>query len=246
MEFIDLHIHLQDYKANFATDMVKKAQKSGLKKMVCAGTSSRDWAQVALWAEQNPQSVVPAFGLHPWHVASEQPDWEEKLRDFLSAFPHALLGETGLDGLKPDFDKQQKYFERQAELAAELKRPLIIHAVKAFSGFAHLWKKLPEKFMFHSFNARVEQLRDILRHNGYVSFNVSVLKNRDCERLAAEISGDRILFESDGPYQPREKGGISTPLSIPELISFFAAVRGEDVEELAVRVMQNSEEFIHV
>lgn len=246
MEFIDLHIHLQDYKANFATDMVKKAQKSGLKKMVCAGTSSRDWERVALWAEQNPQSVVPAFGLHPWHVASEQPDWEEKLRNFLSAFPQAPVGETGLDGLKPDFDKQQTCFERQVELAAELKRPLIIHAVKAFSGFAHLWKKLPEKFMFHSFNARVEQLRDILRHNGYVSFNVSVLKKRDCERLAAAVPVDRILFESDGPYQPREKGEISTPLAIPELISFFAKIRGEDVEELAARVMQNSEEFIHV
>ena len=66
------------------------------------------------------------------------------------------------------------------------------------------------------------------------------------ERLAAAVPVDRILFESDGPYQPREKGEISTPLAIPELISFFAEIRGEDVEELAARVMQNSEEFIHV
>lgn len=246
MEFIDLHVHLQDYKANFATDIVKKAQKSGLKKMVCAGTSSDDWEQVARWAEREPGLIVPAFGLHPWHVAKENPGWEEKLRGFLSAFPASLVGETGLDGFRPDFDGQLKSFERQIELAAELKRPLIVHAVKAFSRFGELWKKLPDRFMFHSFNAGVGQLREILRYGGYVSFGASILKNRDCERIVAAVPGDRLLFESDGPYQPREKGGTSSPFFIPELLSVFAGIRGEDVEELAVRVLRNSEEFVHV
>nr|QIM10615.1 hypothetical protein PlAlph_5070 [uncultured Alphaproteobacteria bacterium] len=246
MEFIDLHIHLQDYKANFATDIVKKAQKSGLKKMVCAGTSSRDWEQVSQLSERNPELIIPAFGLHPWHVTKEQSDWEEKLHVFLTAYPKALIGETGLDGLKPDMEMQKKYFEQHIRMANEFHRPLIIHAVKAFAFFDSLWKALPEKFMFHSFNARTEQLQDILRRGGYVSFNASILRNRDCERIVKSVSADRLLFESDGPYQPRDKGGISSPFFISELISAFAAIRGENTEELAARVYQNSLEFINV
>lgn len=246
MEFIDLHIHLQDYKANFATDIVKKAQKSGLKKMVCTGTSSRDWEQVAQWSRQNPQLIVPAFGLHPWHVAAEQSGWEEKMLNFLEAFPRALVGESGLDRLKPDEDMQKKFFERQIKMASDLHRPLIIHAVRAFSVFDSLFASLPEKFMFHSFNARTEQLLDILRHGGYVSFNASILKNRDFEKISKTVPADRILFESDGPYQPKDKGGISTPFFIPELIALFAKARGENADELAERAYQNSLEFINV
>lgn len=246
MEFIDLHIHLQDYKANCATDIVKKAQISGLKKMVCAGTSSHDWMQVARWAEQEPQLIIPAFGLHPWYAPAEQQGWEDRLTGFLSAFPSALVGETGIDGLKPDTDAQKKCFEFHARLASDLRRPLVVHVVKAFSFFEGLWQTLPEKFMFHSFNAREEQLREILRHGGYVSFNASILKNRDSLKLATVVPSDRLLFESDGPYQPQNKGELSVPFFIPELITFFAKARGEDVEELAARAYQNSMEFIHV
>lgn len=246
MEFIDLHIHLQDYKLNFATDIVKKAQKSGLKKMVCAGTSPDDWEQVAAWAREYPQTIVPAFGLHPWQVTKENSGWEEKLRGFLSAFPGSLVGETGLDGLKPDINLQRADFGRHLELAAELKRPLIIHAVRAWHLFNDVWPRLPEKFMFHSFNARPEQLREIIRRGGYVSFNASILRNRDFETIAAAVPADRILLESDGPYQPPVKGEVSTPFFIPLLLRRLAAARGCDEEELAQSVFHNSQEFINV
>lgn len=244
MEFIDLHIHLQDYSENCATDIVKKAQKTGLKKLVCTGTKEQDWSFVADFALCYPELIVPAFGLHPWHVGQEQEGWQEKLHDFLLRFPQALVGETGLDKLKPDFELQKKCFEQQVSIAKAFNRPLIVHAVKAFADMSPFWKKMPPKFMFHSFNARVEQLREVLRYDGYVSFGASVLKNRDAEHILQYVPTEKFLLESDGPYQAPVKSDVSSPFFIPELLQKIADIRGDDVEELAYEIYQNSLRFI--
>ena len=36
MQFIDTHLHLQDYKTGFATDIVKEALTGGVDRLVCA------------------------------------------------------------------------------------------------------------------------------------------------------------------------------------------------------------------
>ena len=64
MQFIDTHLHLQDYKTGFATDIVKEALTGGVDRLVCAATGMFDWDKVARFAKQYPGTVVPAFGLH--------------------------------------------------------------------------------------------------------------------------------------------------------------------------------------
>ncbi len=246
MEFIDTHIHLQDYEENFATDIVKKAQKSGLKKMICAAIEPGDWQKVADFARQYPDLVVPAFGVHPWQVAGISEDWAERLKQYLNIFPSALIGETGLDGLKPDFDLQQKFFSAHLELAREYNRPIIIHAVKAVDVMSGFFKQMPQKFMFHSFNGKVEHLHNILCHGGYVSFSASILKNRDMEKIIKAVPLNKILLESDGPYQALNKGEISSPFFIAEILKKFALVLNTNVEELSQQIYRNSLEFINV
>ena len=246
MEFIDLHIHLQDYEANFATDIVKKAQKFGLKKMVCAATCLDDWQKVADFAQKYPDLVVPAFGVHPWHVADISADWSEQLKQYLNDFPSALIGETGLDGLKPEFELQQKFFSAHLELAQKYNRPIIIHSVKAVAELNKFWSQMPPKFMIHSFNGKTEHLREILAHNGYVSFSASILKNREMKNIIRTVPLNRLLLESDGPYQAFEKGAISSPFFIVEMLHRFALVLNLKVEDLSQQIYNNSLEFTNV
>lgn len=246
MEFIDLHIHLQDYTDDFATDIVKKAQKSGLKKIVCAGTSPDDWKKVADLTEQYPDFVIPAFGLHPWYIDRAGEMWRDSLENYMQNFPCALVGETGIDGLKPDVFLQKEYFKFHIKSAQIFNRPLIIHAVKSFAQFDDLWNLLPEKFMFHSFNAHLEQLKQILRYGGYVSFGNSILKNKNFEQIIISTPKEKILCESDGPYQPLQKGEISTPFQITDLIRRIAEIRNDTVEYTAYQIYCNSLEFINV
>jgi Tat protein secretion system quality control protein TatD with DNase activity len=60
-----------------------------------------DWDLVASIARQFPQHIVPAFGMHPWYACcAPGTAWLQQLETLLVAFPHAVVGEVGLDKLK--------------------------------------------------------------------------------------------------------------------------------------------------
>lgn len=245
MEFIDTHIHLQDYKQKCATDIIKAAEEAGLKKLVCAAVLESDWQKIAALAEQYPEAVVPAFGLHPWHLQDISSDWQAHLEQMLSAFPQALVGETGLDRLRnPDKQPQFDIFQTHIFLAEKYRRPLLVHAVKAAEWLDECWKILPQKFVMHSFNGRMDLLQKAVKAGGYISFSASILKNRDKEQIIRAVPADRLLVETDGPYQAPEKGRESNPGFIPRLIESIAEIRGEESSSLAQKIYQNSLEFI--
>jgi len=245
MDFTDMHIHLQDYKTNFATDIINKAVSAGFRRLVCAATKESDWEKTASFARHYPDLVVPAFGIHPWYVNCALKGWQKRIKQYFAAFPHALVGECGFDGLHSYTSLQQDVLEEHIRLAKELNRPLIIHAVKADLVLSEFWSEMPSKFMFHSFNGRPEQLRPILRRNGYVSLGLSILKNRDFAEIARLIPQERLLVESDGPYQSGESGKESAPDQIPWLITQIAAHRHDDALELAAQIHKNAGEFIY-
>lgn len=246
MQFIDTHIHLQDFKSNCATDIINQAQKSGVKKLICVSSVAADWAKVAEMAKEYAPFVVPAFGLHPWYVEEKEDYWAQKLEEYLQVFPKALIGECGLDKLKnPNFEKQAEVFAKQIDLAKKYSRPLIIHAVKADEWLNEFWKKLPESFVFHSFTSSAEFAQKIIKYGGFIGFNFSLLRSKNKEKLLKFLPADKILLETDGPYQGPAKGEEVLPNLLPKILAEIAAIRGEDKEVLARRIYQNSEEFIN-
>lgn len=245
MQFIDTHIHLQDYKTKNTPQIITAALSAGVAQMVCASTSEADWQAVASLAGAYPGQVIPAFGLHPWHLDNTVSDWEVRLEGLLQKYSSALVGESGLDRLKnPDKEPQNSIFRIHIELAHCLKRGLIVHAVKAQDWLEEYWKILPERFVFHSYNGKAELLKKIIKAGGYVSFSHSVLRNPAREEILKAVPRERLLVETDGPYQGLE-GKDSTPEQLPELLKRIAALRGEDYQELSVTVYQNSLRFIY-
>lgn len=245
MKFIDTHIHLQDYKQKCATDIIASAKGSEAEKLVCAAIIEDDWGLVASLAEEYPDFIVPAFGLHPWYSDKVDDGWERRLAGFLTRFPQALVGETGLDRIRfREKEPQFQIFQIHVALAKEYCRPLLIHAVKAAEWLDECWKSLPQKFVMHSFNGRYELLQKALKAGGYVSFSASIFANVDREKIISSVSPDRLLVETDGPYQAPKRGTESEPASIPEQIEKIASVRGEDPMELAEQILKNSLEFI--
>lgn len=245
MEFIDTHIHLQDYKQKCATDIIASAINAGCKKLVCAAVVEGDWRKIAVLAEQYPDIVIPAFGCHPWYIEQISENWEQRLEQMLKQFPCALVGETGLDRIHhPEKEPQLAFFKIQITLAQKYHRPLLIHAVKANEWLEDCWNILPQKFVMHSFNGRFELLNKALKAGGYISFSASILKNRDKERLIRAIPLNKLLAETDGPYQAFEKDSESEPTFIPALIRQLALIRGEEEEKLARQIYLNSLEFV--
>ena len=81
----------------------------------------------------NP-NIVFSVGLHPWDVSE---DWEEKIEAIQRGATHDrvwAIGECGLDKIcGASFDLQLKAFHAQITIAETLRKPMVIHCVKAFN-----------------------------------------------------------------------------------------------------------------
>lgn len=247
MQFIDTHIHLQDYKTRYAREIIASAASQGVKKFVCAGTKPADWQQVAELYETFPEQVVPTFGLHPWYVEDAPQNWEAQLVEWLEKYPQALIGECGLDGHRSkNPEPQNRIFQKHLELAEKYRRPLLIHAVKCWEWMEQYWPRMSEKFVFHSFASSREVLQKIVSHGGYVSFSFSILAKAGKGQIIAAAPREKILLETDGPYQSPEKGTETSPENLPRLAAEIAALRREPLADFSAQVYQNSEEFVNV
>lgn len=241
MKFIDTHLHLQDYKTKFATDIIAEAVSAGVECMVCAAVTEKDWEKIASLTESNPENIIPAFGIHPWMSGMVADGWEKRLSGFLERFPQALVGESGLDKLKvPEDEPQSVVFKKQAELAVQYRRPLIIHAVRAQSLLERYWSVLPPKFVLHSYNGKPELLKQAVDRGGYISFSPSIMNNPAKEKIVKSVPVERVLIETDAPG----KNEMSVARKIPDLAASLAKLSGRNFEEFSRQVYQNSMEFI--
>ena len=241
IQFMDSHIHLQDYNANNTTEIIHAAEACGVDKFIVVSSTEEQWAEVLKLAQTYPNQIIPALGIHPWYIEQTRNGWEERLENLLLQNPQALVGECGLDRIKnPELAPQGKVFRTQLELAQQYRRSLLIHAVKAAEWLEEFWKLLPERSVFHAFGGRIEMLKKILNYGGYAAFGFSIFKNRDAQQILRYIPADRILFETDAPYMHPTKGQQNLPQYLPEIAQKIAEIRGEDLETLATQVYQNS------
>ena len=247
MQFMDSHIHLQDFKTKNATDIIKNALIIGVNKLVCVSALESDWPKVALLSEQFPNIVIPAFGIHPWYADKVQPEWNLRMAAYLQKYPHALVGEVGLDRFHDkNFEPQNSIFKTQIDLAKQYNRPLIIHAVRSHGWLDKYWSVLPQKFVVHSFNGRRELLNKIIAAGGYVSLSSSILKNPHKEDIVQLIPPERLLLETDSPSQSIYQTKEGNPVELPVLAAEIAALQNKDVETVVMQIYQNSLEFINV
>lgn len=239
MRFVDTHIHLQDFDTP-AEEVICLLRQNGVDKCICISATEDDWEKVGKLAQKFPQTVIPAFAVHPWHATTPQSGWQERLEQKLKDFPQALIGECGLDLLKgAEISLQQKVFEEHIALAKQYNRTLLLHMVKAWNLLNDYWKILPHPFVIHSFNGSAEMLRQVIKYDGYIAVNSKILQVKHAKEVIKDVPKDRLLLETDAPYQSK----IS---DLPHLCEKIALIRGERVEDLVDNVYYNSLRIINL
>lgn len=172
-------------------------------------------------------NVPLSIGIHPWHT--DEGDTAQACCDLIPwlDLPQVwLVGEAGIDRLRGgNIELQMEVFETQASLAAEAKKPLIIHCVKAFDEVIRLHKtRFPhEPWIIHGFRGKPEQARQLLREGFFLSFG----EHYNDEALCL-CPLDRLMMESD-----ENTSGIDT------LYARAAILRGMEAEELKEQVNRN-------
>ena len=241
MQFMDTHIHLQDFNAKNTTEIIQAAEAVGVDRFICVSAQEKEWSAVLQLAAARPGRIIPALGLHPWYLAQAEDGWEKRLAEKLEQNPQALVGECGFDRLKnSDFERQRSFFEIQLSLARKYRRSLLIHAVRAAEWLEGFWKILPERSVFHAFGGRIEMLKKVLDCGGYAAFGFAIFRTRDGAEILKNIPAERLLFETDSPYMSEIRGEENKPQYLPQIALRIAEIRGDNPEQLAAQVYENS------
>lgn len=174
--------------------------------VIDASTTSELYQALEALSEQRPKQ----------HVVSEH-DWRPRLIAALKANPCAIVGEIGIDKAavipgsraKTKLQHQLELLHKQVAIAAEYKRPVSMHCVRAYGHMLELFSKLtpdlcPTKVMLHSYGGSPDEIPKYCKLKGigdrfFFSFSHAI-NGRTPEKLMARIAAvpdDRLLIESD-------------------------------------------------
>ncbi len=163
-----------------------------------------------------------SVGLHPWHINKYNlTTCTDLLMDVVNLSIVFAVGEIGIDrAIDVPISTQMQYFEAQLNIARAVQKPVIIHAVKSYSDLMPFLKKTKVPFIFHGFTGNIQQAKEMLKYNAYLSFG-KILFEEKYQDVLAQIPNDRFLLETD-----------SAKISINQIYDLAANAKAIEVDEL--------------
>ena len=255
MIFCDAHFHLIPSEEALGTRSLPRglgvtaahspeeflAQEARVKELnaslIPAPGNDNSSARLSPCAQTCSPRVHQSFGLHPQAPFSDERDFALRL-EFLESLLRErrvqAVGECGLDFFTQEFSAkraaQEKAFAAQLDLAARHKVPAIVHARKAmqeiFESAAAL-KKVPA-VVFHSFAGTLADARSLLSKgvNAYFSFGKPLMNGAKKAILCVRaLPLDRLLFETDAPYQTLKGEKATSPAEIADVYQAAFEIR---------------------
>jgi TatD DNase family protein len=243
---IDTHCHLADpaYDPDRVA-VLARAAEAGVRAVVVIGETPESADRALALAATRPQLACTA-GLHP-HEASR---WRPELGDWLlRSLQHPRVLAAGEMGLDYHYDHsprevQRAAFDAQLAIAADCRKPAIVHAREADDDVAAALQAHPRAVaILHSFSSGDGLLRAGVALGHYVSFSGMVTFRS--WRQDAAIRGvplDRLLIETDGPYLAPvpHRGRRNEPGYVRMVAERIAEVLGLDVAEVIARTGANA------
>lgn len=270
--FFDAHTHLQFLPFDADRDaVIGRARDAGVR-MVLVGTQlSTSEGGLAL-AGRYPGEMWAAVGFHPAHASeyarhhdeNEQPTAEreefdiERLRGLAADARVVAIGECGLDYYRMPPDEreaarnkelQRSVFHEQVLLAAEVKKPLMVHCRSAFTDVisvlhdAHYPVSCARSpGIIHFFTGTPDDARAFLDIGFSFTFGGVVTFARAYDEAIRMIPQDRILSETDAPYvaPAPNRGKRNEPAYVVETVKKLAELKGLSVERMAEQINENA------
>ena len=261
MQLIDSHCHLLDYQIEGKLDtIIDRAKNSSVGRMICVGTSEKDWVPYRELRAQNSTCIEYTVGLHPCYVNE---DWELQVNQisnfFIPPYMPIALGEIGLDYFHLPKDPvqageqillQEAAFQQQLMLAADLHCPIIIHSRQALDDCIRIiddssvdWQRI----VFHCFSYDAKAIRRIRERGGRASFTgIVTYKSAHTVREALIEQGLEVLMlETDCPYLSPEpkRGQANEPAYLQHIAAFCAQLLQIPYAQFCDQVTRNTEQF---
>jgi TatD DNase family protein len=244
---IDTHAHL-DACAEPPAELLRRAREVGVERVITVGSGLTS-CRAALRICEAEAGVAAALGIHPHQADAAGPADLDELRRLLAHPGAVAVGETGLDYYR-DYaarDRQRTLFRAQADLAAELGKPLVVHTRAAEEDTLAVLETLPQDLcvILHCFSA-LGLLPAALEHGWYISFagNVTYPKAEALRLAVARVPKERLLAETDSPYLAPQpvRGRPNEPAHVVHVLAALAEARGAEADELERLIETNADE----
>ena len=239
--YFDTHAHYDDDRFQADREEVladlKNAGVTLAMDIGCDMTTSLKAVQIA---ESHP-FVYAAVGTHPHEAQHMKPGDLELYRALCQRPKVRAIGEIGLDYYwDKDSDvrlRQQDWFRRQLQLAAEVKLPVIIHSrdaaedtMKILREFHGQHPEIKNPGVVHCYSYSPEIAEELVAMGWYIGVGgVVTFKNaRKLVETVKRISIERILSETDCPYMAPEpyRGRRNSSYYLPEILKKIAEIKG--------------------
>src|SRR5260370_29620996 len=196
------------------------------------GATLHDAARGMELARRTP-GLTAAAGVHPHEAKSWSPDAARRLRELLADPTVVAVGETGLDyhyDHSPR-DAQRRAFEAQLGIAAELGKPVVVHASEADDDVAAVLRAAARgPVVLHSFSSGTPVFDAGMDVGAYFSFSgmITFKSWTLADRLSA-CPPERLLIETDAPYLAPvpHRGSRNEPAFVREVAAALARARCE-------------------
>ena len=241
---IDAHCHLGSCqfdadREEVVTRMLEEQVEGAI--LICC---NREDHRKALELKRKHPYFKIAVGIHPQDL--ERDAGEERLRRFRESVLRErpdMIGEIGLDYYSHPHTKesQLRFFHAQLALAQELGLPVDIHSRKAVKDTQEILKQYRVKTILHSFSGSVETAREYLKAGCYLSFGASVLfpNARRPEEVIRSVPAERMLLETDAPYQSPVKDHRHEPADVVNIYRKVSEIKGIPLPQLEAILEKN-------
>lgn len=190
---LDMHAHLKA-----GEEELRFRAEHGIFTVFSAG-NRKEWEELKPFG--NNPLVWRSFGVHPWYA--DTCHYETMMDAFWEA---DYIGEIGLDNVwcETDLHVQEREFLKQLEIAADLKKPVLLHTKGMEKRIAEMIADFPEAICVHWYSGTENDLEAYLKKNCYftlgpdTSFVSDSEDRRSRERIINEVPLDHLFTETDG------------------------------------------------
>ena len=191
--------------------------------------------------ERTPEDIPEqacTFGIHPWSLNDNNYNQLLNNVNAVTGYPNLFaIGEAGFDKLRgPSAELQRRAFEEQIAISEEIKKPVVIHCVRAWNELLSEHKRLKPKmpWLIHGFRGNKELAAQLLAKGMYLSFWFDFIMRPESAELLKSLPTDRIFLETDGAV-----------VDIRDIYEKVAKDLDMSVDELKSIIQRNFKEFFH-
>lgn len=274
MALVDSHAHLDFYSEtpDDCEQVLRRARAAGVDTILAIGigdgpTTMHRALEIANgFVDEDFPAIYASVGIHPQEAVQATEEALTRLARLATEPRCIAIGEIGLDYYhveNPEPAIQQKAFIAQMGIAAEARKPILIHCrtselatpeAKQKFGVADAWQDLlaliaehwtPHNLggIMHCFSGTLDQAQRSLDAGFYLSFggNLTYPKSQSIREAAVAAPANRILVETDAPFLAPipYRGKRNESSLIVHTAETLAALRGITPRELASTTTEN-------